>query len=447
MKNSTKKPSRGPGSPTLPMRRDLMSALAGVAAMGALPGQALAQAASKINSSSGHGSSVLSWEEYVDMLKPAGNLIERIWDPQSEQSRAELYRQFIQNIALGYFMYFQADPDHPDWLPFMNSVLGIQPCPDDSGLLTRIRGTGTYRVSGDRGTVHVLFFATGKNIIGLQDELGPGYNSYNADNLKLAADGSFEVIFSTERPKGYTGNWWYLHPEADFIFVRQRYYDWAKERPSRLAIERLDAVPLKPRMSKEEIDRNLRLLLGGFTRRLSKWALDYRDRIAKQAPLNTIYMGKHLSSGNSNEWPQYYWEGTYQIKADEALIVETDLPKIRPYWNAMMIDDLWNQVEFIYRQGCLNGHQARIDSDGKFRAVVSLEDPGVHNWLDTGGYLHGQIMGRWLMCDSQPLPTMKKVPLAEVRKHLPADTPIVSVEERAKLLQIRRVGGQLKSRW
>ena len=197
--------------PESPSRRSLVTALAGVAAMGGMPFQALAMSTQNAAVSS-PGSGVLSWEEYVDMLKPAGNLISQTWEPQNDQIRAELYRQLIQNIALGYFMYFQSDPDHPDWIPFMNSVLGIQPCPDDSGLLVRIRGNGIYRVSGDRGTVHILFFATGKNMIGLQDALGPGYNDYNADSLKLATDGSFEVIFSTERPKGYTGNWWYLHP-------------------------------------------------------------------------------------------------------------------------------------------------------------------------------------------------------------------------------------------
>ena len=200
-------------------------------------------------------------------------------------------------------------------------------------------------------------------------------------------------------------------------------------------------------MSKEEIDRNLRLLLGGFTRRLSKWALDYLKRIENHSPINTIYVGKHFSSGNSTEWDQYYWEGTYQMESDEALIVETALPEKRPYWNAMMIDALWNQVEFIYRQSSLNGHQARIDSDGKFRAVVSLEDPGVHNWLDTGGYLHGQIMGRWLRCDSHPLPTLKKVKFKDIRQYLPSDTPVVSREERDRALRARSTAAQLRRRW
>lgn len=436
--------------PSSPQRRDLIAALAGGAAITVLGGAGFAsQALATIpsNSKLAASSGMLSWDEYVDMLKPAGELIKRTWAPNSEEMRVELYRQLLMNISMGYFLYFQADFDHPDWMPFMHSVFTAQPNPDDVYLLARVRGTGVYRVSGERGTVHILAFSTGKNMLGLQDELGPGYNDYDASGLEINPDGSFDVIFSSERPEGHRGNWWYLHPEAEFILVRQRSYDWGNEREARLAIERVDAPAMKPRMSKDEIERNIRALMGGFSWRLSGWALDYQKRIVDQAPVNTIYMGKHFSSGNSKDWDQYYFEGTYKIADDEALIFETELPEVRPYWNVMMIDHLWNQVEFIYRQSSLNGHQARIDSDGKFRAVVSIDDPGVHNWLDTGGYLHGQIMGRWLRCSSRPVPALKKVNFADIRKHLPADTPSVSKQERDQLLRARRIGAQLRRRW
>ena len=35
-------------------------------------------------------------------------------------------------------------------------------------------------------------------------------------------------------------------------------------------------------------------------------------------------------------------------------------------------------------------------------------------------------------------PTIKKVPFAEVRRHLPADTPVVTPVERRERLRIRR---------
>jgi hypothetical protein len=110
-------------------------------------------------------------------------------------------------------------------------------------------------------------------------------------------------------------------------------------------------------------------------------------------------------------------------------------------------DALWNATEFIYRQSSLNGYQARRDPDGKFRAVISLNDPGVWNWLDTAGYLRGMVIGRWYEADSHPIPTLKRVPFAKLHEHLPSDMPRVTKEQRAEQLQRRRIGGQLRRRW
>ncbi len=90
---------------------------------------------------------------------------------------------------------------------------------------------------------------------------------------------------------------------------------------------------------------------------------------------------------------------------------------------------------------------ATLSSDGKFRAVIALEDPGVPNWLDPAGYTEGGIYGRWYDCDSEPLPTLKRVKLAELRDHLPADTPVVTPEERAEELRVRVRACQRRRRW
>ena len=47
-------------------------------------------------------------------------------------------------------------------------------------------------------------------------------------------------------------------------------------------------------------------------------------------------------------------------------------------------DDRFCTVDWVNRQSSLNDAQAHIDSDGRFRAVISQQDPGVPNWLDKG---------------------------------------------------------------
>ena len=120
---------------------------------------------------------------------------------------------------------------------------------------------------------------------------------------------------------------------------------------------------------------------------------------------------------------------------------------MRRYWNFQLNDPYFNALEYVYRLSSTNGHFAKVSSDGKFRAVLSLADPGVPNWLDTAGFLQGTIYGRWYDCDSCPTPTLKRVKFAELRAHLPADTPVVSPEERDAELRHRVRACQRRRRW
>jgi hypothetical protein len=383
------------------------------------------------------------WSEFVDLLKPAGELINDTFFPDSEQLRAELYRQLAMNLSLGYFLYFQSDADHPDWTPFLNSVFMLQPNPDDTYFNAHLSATGIYRIVGERGTVKLLTFSLGQSVMGTSDSLGKSLGYVDMDDLAIEADGRFELTLSAERPAGHHGNWVRLPAEADYILVRQRSYDWGVERDARLAIERLDTPFIKPRATAPQIERDLRALLGGFTARLSRRWILYQNTMLKRGLVNTLEM---TDFGGAVP-VQWYWQGLYQFAADECLILETELPERRKYWNVQLNDELFNAVDFIHRQSSLNGHQARIDEDGKFRAVISLEDPGVHNWLDPGGTLQGMLIGRWYGCDSRPVPTLTRVPLRRLWDHLPANATRITPAERAAALSARRVGAQLRRRW
>lgn len=383
------------------------------------------------------------WSAYVDLLKPAGDVNQLTWQPQDEQLRAELYRQLLMNLTLGYFIYFQLDARHPDWAPFLNSVFMLQPNPDDTYYLARIDDDGVYRICGERGSVRILTFAFGYEPMGTSERIGGGLAQYDVDDLQLGRGGTFEVLVSKRRPDGYEGHWWPMPPGAQTILGRQRSCDWGTERDARFAIERLDVKELKPRMPARDIDAKLRDVLGGYAERLSRIWLQYQNRVRDSGLINRL----ETASFSGAQPVQVYWQGIYQFADDEALILETDIPKQHRYWNVQLNDELWNAVEFIHRQSSLNGHQARLDADGRFRAVISLRDPGVPNWLDTGGYLQGMLIGRWYAADSAPMPTLKRVPFADVRKHLPGDTPSITPQQRAETLRARRMGGQLRRRW
>jgi hypothetical protein len=144
---------------------------------------------------------------------------------------------------------------------------------------------------------------------------------------------------------------------------------------------------------------------------------------------------------------QVYYDGIYEIGDDEALIVEMDLPKQCRYWQILVADDRFATVDWVNRQSSLNDSQARIDSDGKLRAVVSKQDPGVPNWLDKADFPWGIIQMRLNHASEFPEATVTKVAVAEVRRHLPDDTSVVTPAERRDRLRVRREGAQLRQIW
>lgn len=389
---------------------------------------------------------MLKWDEYVDLLKPAQELLEQTTAPMDEQLRAEIYRQFAMGLSQAYFLIFQSDPEYPEFVPFENSVFLCQPNPDGVYYYARVDGAGTYRIVGERGNAVVAGFATGNKIFGLADEWGKGFHNYDVDDLAINADGTFEVIFSQQRPEGWTGNWLHLHPEADFILLRQFNYHWGRDVDMRLAIERLGERTPRPRMSPARTDSLLQDFMK-YARRLTYTALAQMRRPHEQGFINKFHLHKFLEMGNGAEWPQSYYESVFQIERDEALVLETDIPEKVGYWNTQVIDGLWNQVDMLYRHSSLNGATAKIDSDGKYRAVLCATDPGFANWLDTGDHTYGMMIGRWYRASSDPTPSLTRLKLSEVASYLDDKSPRITPEERAAVMRERLIGSQLRRKW
>src|SRR5690606_3501918 len=101
---------------------------------------------------------------------------------------------------------------------------------------------------------------------------------------------------------------------------------------------------------------------------------------------------------------------------DEAIITEMEVPKGSAYWS-LQVGDLWARShEFVHRQSDVNMSRAIIDEDGIFRAVISLQDPGIPNWLDPGGYRAGIAAMRNYHAETLPVPTCRVVRFADLRR-------------------------------
>jgi hypothetical protein len=389
----------------------------------------------------------MSAPDFFDLLRPVQGAIDNLastWRPDDPAYRADVYRQTLTSLSYAYFVYFHADAEHPDWAPLWNPVYTLQPNPDDIYVQTPIRGDLTYRVSGNRGTCKILSFTSQKAASGTVDTLPrpSGHNELDTNDIGIGLGEDFEILFSAERPAGHTGHWGRIDPEASHMFLRYRSYDWLNEVDPVLSIECLDAVAPKPRLTPEEIFQRIEEM-AKFPRRKTDLYYELQNSVKRNVGWNVFepvrYPGALVK--------QTYWPACFKFEQDEALIVATDLPAQRPYWNIQLNDPYFNALEYVYRLSSINGHTAKVASDGRFYAVISLDDPGVPNWLDPAGYTEGGIYGRWYECDTEPTPTIQRVKLNELRGHLPADTPVVTPEERAEELRLRVRACQRRRRW
>ncbi|MBK6299365.1 MAG: hypothetical protein IPF48_16415 [Sphingomonadales bacterium] len=365
-------------------------------------------------------------------------------NPADPQLAAEAERLFFLTLASGWFTAF-ADPDQPDFVPAVNTHLNaVGTNPDFIYGTASIDGSGSYVISGERGDGLFLLLDIVAGGLGVMEPLGPSLGTLDFDTLTRDELGRFSLLLSAEKPVDWAGDWHRLDPSARSLSMRQASYTWGEGREARIAIERIDKVHAARRWSAEEIAERL-TALAAYPKRLSGMALGFiksqRDKGLWNALEHDDWAGRGGVQG------QHYYQGLFRLEPGQVLLLETELPERVRYWNIQLSDMMWNSVDWMNRQSSLNGGQARLDGDGKFRAVIAVDDPGVPNWLDTGGHHEGAIMLRWTEASSGPAPTLRLVNLADLRSHLPPETAFVSPEERDGQLRARRRGVQLRRRW
>lgn len=394
-------------------------------------------------------SGVFEWEELLDQLRPLGEQMrnripERLRsDPHIMQESMRLMLSGVLRTVNDAIMH---DRSHPMFVPEINVCQNIfQPNADTIYKAALIEKGGAYRIRGDRGTTRMMILA----------QLGPdsvrthkhhpaqGHNDF--DDLRIGPDGSFDVILSAERPAGYAGDWWELKPGTEKLMLRIVACDWGVEREPRFGIVRLDSArAAKGRPTLEE----LAFRFGEIAHGTTFCALAFPDKVQQlrdEGFINSLKVADFSQMTGLSA--QSYYEGAFELEEDEALITEVRIPKKVRYWSLILTNELYETIDFYHNQSSLNAAQAVVDADGYFRAVISLRDPGVHNWLDTSGYPSGAVQGRWFDAEQRPTPTMKKVKLADVRSHLPADTVLVTPDQRADAIRDRTLRAHTRIIW
>ncbi len=391
-----------------------------------------------------------SWADQMQALEGVGDHLIAKWRPDgaTEAETQDMNKLALSILACGYLGRVYTDARRPVFMPLWNYAFNQGgPDPDYVYSSTEIDADGVYRISGYRGTTRFVEITQQAYDIlspSMMDGTSPPLQLTNElDDLELGEGGAFSVVLSAERPAGHRGDWWELDPRARRLLMRKCSCDWTREVDARVAIDRLDDGGAD--MTPEEIARRFSDM-AAWIEGMIEFDMGLVRYYREHHGVNTFLRSTKIDSMGGLP-KQAYYDGIHEIDDTEALIIETALPRECRYWQALVADDRFCTVDWVNRQSSLNDAQAHIDGDGRFRAVISRLDPGVPNWLDKADYPWGVIQMRWNRASDHPDPTIRKVPFADVREHLPADTPVVTPAERREQLRLRREGAQLRRIW
>jgi hypothetical protein len=310
-----------------------------------------------------------------------------------------------------------------------------------------IDGTSVYKITGNKGSARFMNFTVqgprpekdayyGADVPSLHEPFGdtPEANIFGHE-LECDWKGNF-VLYIGGPKRG--PNWVPTTPGSRKLFLRQGFDRWDEE-AAEFRIERIDMNEPRPIPTHETIMEAV------------SWAGNYMVGAMKDWPDFQFKVKSGVEEEDINHFPAVYLKAgaetrdvrrgrsletmRWRLAKDEAMIIEFE--SYDGLWMFTNMGIFWNSMDFLYRPVSYTPSRATTDGDGKVRLIMTHADPGYHNWLDTQAFEEGYLTFRNVMSRIFPTIETKVVKVADLAKHLPADSKKVTAEERAHQLHQR----------
>ncbi|KAH8705106.1 hypothetical protein BGW36DRAFT_421679 [Talaromyces proteolyticus] len=269
-------------------------------------------------------------------------------------------------------------------------------------------------------------------------------------DMQVEKDGSYVVTVSSKDSNSTN------HLKSDLttvqLFVRNNLGDWSVELPDELNVTIINdggsnmsddtGSTLSSALSNEAIIAQAQADLAESTFFYGFGALGVKTLSNPVNNLGAPSQSKSLGTLTS----QASSFGSFNLEEDDDAFVVTLSGGKSTYWVlpiyslGMITVTPWDSIVSY------NNKQAKQNNNGTFTFVLSSQDPGVYNWVNTTSRSQGLIMGRW-----QGLPTNESDPngievfsnvikIGNLRQFLPKETVYVNGEQRQLQLQDRLEG-------
>jgi hypothetical protein len=381
-----------------------------------------------------------AWLQFSSDVGELGQLVEDAPFNQNQKTAADGYRHMARFLSsfVATFTDFR-NPGYPQFTRFPNNVARIGwDNPDNPYLSFHVRGDHSYRLRGNVKNFDLVTFNVYSGMLGYHpmSEIRT-VSSITSEELAVDENGDFELILSGERQDG---NWLKLDPDAYMVVVRRLVSDWEQTDEGLWEIVNLNTLGTSaPRVTTEDVTTQLResvKMAAGVRKTLT---LAHRALFQlKQSP-NEVPQPQVGDSNLPMADPfQAATRAWFQLAEDEVLVITA--PEMNCKFTNIQLANPWMEsLDYASRQSSLNHSMVHVDDDRRIRYVISQRDPGIQNWLDTGGYAEGSLFARWTYCETYPTELESSVvKLAELLSLLPENTPRVSPEERAATIAMRQ---------
>jgi hypothetical protein len=303
--------------------------------------------------------------------------------------------------------------------------------PDTVYRIVPISGDECYELRGRVGTGRMTenYFTLWNQHMGTVDVL-------DGRRMHVEDDGSYVITVDADEAGGRP-NHVRSTPEAHELYIRDVLLDWSTDDPNHIEVVRLGGPPTRPAATlDEQAEATARMMahFADFTGKLSHGMY--------KSPVNHFSLGwtaDHTGAMRS----QVYVAGRFLLEPGQAFVV--DVSDGGADYFTVPLSNVWGTtLEVADRTGSLNKAQSAPNADGTFTYVISDQDPGVHNWIDTDGLLDGILTLRMAeFPDGGPRPdlsaTGRVVDLDRLDTELP-DSRRVTAQERRTQLDERRAG-------
>jgi hypothetical protein len=375
-----------------------------------------------------------SWDDFCDVLKVAGRMIDRFGDDPSDLDRAEWYR-FLTRLARSGFerLIENAEPTRPRLRDMVwRQSINVQTV-DQDHLMCQFDEARDYRIIGKRGTIPyfvlALLAAPAPNDAGARDwaPLGvDGLKQFDPANLKTTGflgsqqlhiedDGTFEIILSQNDP-GEGRNWLRLQPDTNCILIRLVWSDRGREIAPDMRIERLDGAapePLTPALMANNLAWAAQNVLG-YAELVRNWWNGTQGNFAAKLNRLDYSRAQYLSNGGVPD--RHVAFGGWEKRLDEALVLEF-VPPDCEYWN-FQICNMWqeNLDTFEDGNGWVNNYRFAAEPDGRVRIIIAEHDPGLGgNWVNSYAHEKGIWGLRLVQTESTAAVNLWRLPWAQLK--------------------------------